>query len=394
LNTVKKGDLFEAKAFTLIKKAIEDEKFAFPLRYAKLISKAKYFSNKRKKNIIFDIAIEIWPPGANRFQNVFIIECKSYSTKKVPIGDLTKLSFDVEDVASLNGKAVFITDSEYTETEIQYAENTGMMLIKVSQEDKIDILLHKSNSNRLRISLDSLENEFENFIKNAFNPIKLTGLKQLTAKQIENEANLILNELSFEILDRCCRYELTDLINFIKEKYYIKTIFRELEMTSGGIDIIGHFDNSNNIISIEKSLIGTDRIGFVLAHELGHAILHSEIKINNEVYNEFNDSEYDFMSDKHILSNYKNWIEWQANRFASYILIPEKNLKVHLITIQMQLGISKYGHIYLDNQPTNLADYQKIMNYLKFQFNTTKTTILYRMQELGLITVVLDNNIN
>ncbi len=391
MNTVKKGDLFEAKALTLIKKAIEDDKFAFPLRFAKLISKAKYYSNKRNKDITFDIAIEIWPPDANRFQNLFIIECKSYSTKKVPIGDLIKLSSDVEDVASLNGKAVFITDSEYTETEIQYAENTGMMLIKVSQNDKIDILLYKSKSIKLGMILSPLEIEFENFIKNAFNPIKITGLKQLSAKQIENEANLLLNEFSFEVLNSCKRYEINDIIKFIEEKYLIKTIFKELDKSYPGKEIIGHFDNSKNVITIDKNLVGTDRIGFVLAHELGHAILHREIKINNEVYNEFKDSEYDFISDRHILSNYKNWIEWQANRFASYILIPEKNLKVHLITKQMHLGISKYGHIYLDNQSINLQDYHMIMEYLKFQFNTTKTTILYRMQELGLLTVAFEN---
>jgi Zn-dependent peptidase ImmA (M78 family) len=192
-------------------------------------------------------------------------------------------------------------------------------------------------------------------------------------------------------LNSCKRYEINDIIKFIEEKYLIKTIFKELDKSYPGKEIIGHFDNSKNVITIDKNLVGTDRIGFVLAHELGHAILHREIKINNEVYNEFKDSEYDFISDRHILSNYKNWIEWQANRFASYILIPEKNLKVHLITKQMHLGISKYGHIYLDNQSINLQDYHMIMEYLKFQFNTTKTTILYRMQELGLLTVAFEN---
>jgi|JI10StandDraft_1071094.scaffolds.fasta_scaffold83169_1 Zn-dependent peptidase ImmA (M78 family) len=392
MNTVKKGDLFEAKSHELIKKAIEDEMFAFPLRYSKLIPKAKYFSHKRQKDIVFDLAIEIWPPRAKRFQNVFIIECKSYSTKKVPIGDLIKLSSDVEDVASLNGKAVFITNSDFTDTEVQYAINTGMMLIKVTKEDKINILLYKAVSNKYQSNLDSSENEFENFIKNALNPIKVTGLKQFSAKQIEDKANFILNEFSPDILNRNCGYELTDLIKFIKEKYFIDTCFKKLENDLADSEIIGYYDNLNNTITIDNSLIGTDRIGFVFAHELGHAILHKEIQINNNVYNEFQDSEYDFVLDKHLLTNYKNWIEWQANRFASYLLIPEKNLKVHLIAKQMQLGISKYGHIYLDNQSINLQDYHKIMEYLKFQFNTTKTTIFYRLQELGLITVVLQDD--
>lgn len=212
LNTVKKGNLFEAKSLRLIKKAIEDDKFAFPLKYSKLKSKAKYFSQKRNKEIVFDLAIEIWPPGAKRFQNLFIIECKSYSTKRVPIGDLTKLSSDVEDVASLNGKAVLITDSDFPETAMEYAENTGMMLIKVTKEDEIEIILNRAIVNKQRRALDSIETEFENFIKNALNPIKVTGLKQLSAKQIEKQANIILDEFSTDILHRKYNLVLASLI--------------------------------------------------------------------------------------------------------------------------------------------------------------------------------------
>ena len=115
-------------------------------------------------------------------------------------------------------------------------------------------------------------------------------------------------------------------------------------------------------------------------------MLHKEIKVNNELYNEFTDSEYNFQTDKHLLTNYKHWIEWQANKFASCILIPSLNLKIHLALIQKELGISKYGHIYLDRQAVNLRDFINITNYLKRHFNTSKTTIEYKMQELELIT--------
>lgn len=185
---------------------------------------------------------------------------------------------------------------------------------------------------------------------------------------------------------------MNDLIAFIREKYFIETFFKTINDGPSGTIIVGQYDNSNNTITIDNSLIGTDRIGFVFAHELGHAILHRGIRINSELFNEFKDSEYDFVSDKHLLTNYKNWIEWQANRFASFLLIPEQNLKVHLILKQMQLGINRHGHIYLDNQPINLQDYHQIMDYLKLQFNTTKTTVLYRLQELGLITVAIQDD--
>jgi Zn-dependent peptidase ImmA (M78 family) len=133
-------------------------------------------------------------------------------------------------------------------------------------------------------------------------------------------------------------------------------------------------------------------MGFVFTHELGHAILHSSIKINNDLYNEFKDSEYDLVTDKDLLTNYKHWIEWQANKFASSILIPSINLQVHLVLIQKQLGIGKFGNIYLDNQPVNIQDFLDITKYLKGRFNASKSAIEYKLQELDLITY--DENLN
>jgi hypothetical protein len=41
------------------------------------IPKAKYYSQKRKKKVTFDLAIEVWTTGAKRYVMVYLIECKS-----------------------------------------------------------------------------------------------------------------------------------------------------------------------------------------------------------------------------------------------------------------------------------------------------------------------------
>lgn len=386
MNTVEIGNKFEEECTSLIVKAIEDEKFAFPLKYAKVIPKAKYYCRKRESNIIFDIAIEIWPPDSQNYSNLYLIECKAYSSKKVPVGDLEKFQSNVNSVAELNGKAVFITNSSYTDTEIKLAKNIGMMLIQVENETSLNILLHKTNRNKTKKESKEQSKEFSNFIRNVFNPLKIKGLKKLSNKAIEKFANEFLSNFKSAILNNYQGYELSELIEYCSTELNIKTEFVNTEEVFNVQDILGLYDNELRIIYIDNAIKDSDRLGFVLAHELGHALLHSKIEINNELYNEFSDSEYNFETDKHLLTNYKHWIEWQANKFASCLLVPELNLRIHLVLIQKQLGISKFGHIYLDKQPVNIKDFINITNYLKRHFNTSKTTIEYKMQELNLIT--------
>ena len=386
MNTVEKGDNFELLCHNLIVAAIEDEKFAFPLKYAHVKRKAKYYSKTREKEIIFDLSIEIWPPGASNYSMIYIIECKSYSTKKVPIGDLNKFAYDVNDVAQLNGKAVFITSSSYTDTALTTAKNTGMMLIQVEENNSMSILLQKRN--RLKsIEQDKQQSkQFEKFIKNIFKPVKVQGLKKLNSMQIEKKAAEFLIDFNPYILTNYEGYDFDELIQHLEEKLSIMVIYKNLNCSDDDIFALGNYNNQEKVISIDLSIRGSKRMGFVLAHEIGHAVLHGDIRINNELYYEFSDSEYDLVSDKHLLTNYKHWIEWQANKFASQILVPSLCLKYHLVFKQLELGISKYGHIYLDNQPINRKDFGEIMNYLTFQFNTTKTTIEIRLQELNMIT--------
>jgi len=386
LNTVEIGNKFEEECKKLIVDAINDEKFAFPLKYATVIPKAKYYCKKRESNITFDIAIEIWPPNANNYSNLFLIECKAYSSKKVPVGDLEKFQSNVNSVAELNGKAVFITNSSYTETEIKLAKNIGMMLIQVEDEKSLNILLHKTNRNKSKKEIKEVTKEFSNFIQNVFNPIKVKGLKKLTTKAIEKIANKFLNQFDQSILSNYADFQLSDLIDYCHSNLGIQTKYLDTFENEEIPDILGSFDAEGNTIFIHKSIENSDRLGFVFAHELGHAVLHSNIKVNNELYNEFSDSEYNFETERHNLTNYKHWIEWQANRFASCLLVPSLNLKIHLALIQKQLGTSRYGHIYLDKQPVNIRDFINITNYLKSHFNTSKTTIEFRMQELNLIT--------
>lgn len=125
---------------------------------------------------------------------------------------------------------------------------------------------------------------------------------------------------------------------------------------------------------------------FVLMHEIGHLILHKDLRFNQNDYEDFQNSKYNTLSRKFDLENPKNWIEWQANRFATYVLMPKESVIARIIYIQKVLKISRsFGIVYCDDQEVNMEDYEKIINYLSKYFGVSDAIIVIRLKELSLL---------
>lgn len=384
ISSVEKGDAFEFDSYKRIIKAVENEEFGFSKKYARILQKAKYYSKKLEKEIVFDLAIEIWPPNATNYSNLYLIECKSYSTKKVPIGDLRKFASDVNDVAELNGKAIFITNSKYPDSALTYAKNTGMMIIQVNSDQSDSKLLWKRNKMEYEEDqvLKSLGVNVENSIENLFQSGFIIGLKKLSTKSLEKSAVKLLDEIDDKIKIGLSKLNLETLIHHLENTYGVE-VDVEAQLEDGDL---GKYDSKKNKILVDNSIFKTSRYGFVLAHEIGHLILHSNLRLNQESYNNFSDSSFNLYLGKHDLINPKHWIEWQANKFASYLLMPTEAFYNRLCSFQRSIGIAKYGHIFLDDQPVNIQDFEEIVNYLSEFFNTSRLSVQYKLEELELIT--------
>lgn len=390
MNTVEKGDIFEDTAFNLIKKAIDNGDLVIPYQNAKLYKKKKYFSKKRRKDIIFDIAIEIWPNNAKRYSLLYLIECKDYSTKKVPIGDIELFSSRVNEISELNGKAIFITSSNYPESAINYAEDTGMMLIKAYDDKTYSVILHKKDSNTSNSNTDI---RLYDFLKSIFSNNEITGLEILSKKQISRITHNIINQIDPSVYSNYRGLTLLQIITYFENIHHLNFELGYSLKSIFGLNLLGCYDSNTDTIFIDNTLFGTNRFMFALAHEIGHAILHKKLRINQETYNNFQDSEFDICEGKHIFHNQKHWIEWQANYFATNLILPEEPFKMQLMGFRKVIGLNCFNKIYLDKQPQNILDYQRTLNYLSKIFNTSQTTIEYRIEELDLIIRVLSKNI-
>ncbi|KAA0939155.1 restriction endonuclease [Psychrobacter sp. ANT_H59] len=130
MNTVKIGDIFEDKCYDLIEHAVKNDKLGISASHARVFRKKKYYSDKRKKDIIFDLAIEIWPEDAKNYSMLLIIECKNYRTKDVPVDDVEEFESKVDQVSGKNAKAIMISARSFQEGAFNFAKSTGMMLIE------------------------------------------------------------------------------------------------------------------------------------------------------------------------------------------------------------------------------------------------------------------------
>lgn len=380
MNTVKIGNDFEDKSYSIIENALNNKDLGLIPEFCKVHRKKGYYSSWRKKEIIFDLSIEVTPPNADRPTLLYLIECKKYSST-IPVDDVALFAKYISEIQDYTIKGVFITNSKLQSGAIEEIISHGMMLIEIDEEDYK--IVHYKNEKQTA-KKDDFDKVIFNAIQRALLPTKIEGLKRLSSKQIDNIASNLLKEFNVNIVNYGLATPLFDLLKYLEHQYELKFKYSVIEDDLKG-DMLGYYDSEKNEIIVNSSIKDTPREPFIIAHEIGHFILHRTLKINSLIYNNFKDSTFNFFEQSYVLMNPKNWIEWQANCFASSLLMPELSVKAILILTQKDLGISKVGRIYLDEQECNKSDFREIVKRLSSHFNVSKLSVEYRLNDLKLI---------
>ncbi len=392
MNTVKKGNLFEAKSLEIIKKVVENGDLALMSDLLKVQTKIKYQCRNRKGSVEFDLTIEVWPPNAKRYSMIYFVECKDYKTR-IPIEKVKKFYADIIEVAGLNAKPIFIANSQFQEGAFDFAEAMGMMLIQAESSDDYKIILHKRNENienkipllkksidnlLLDIGIKSVEKIIDQQIFDLFtistNEVGY-GIDKLSKEDIEEIANEELNKINPIHLLNASGLDSKIMETYLSQEYGIEIV------SIKNYDFLGACDIQNKKIFIRQSLVGTSRYLFVLGHEFGHFILHQKLQINQITYDNFSDSEYNFKADKHLLENPRQWIEWQANYFSISLLLPKTSILAKLWQYQLRKGLPQ-STLFFDEQYQNWNNFQEFVSKLSRHFEVSKTSIIYRFKEL------------
>lgn len=422
LSTYAKGDRFEEQVFEFLSREINEGRFyAFRSECCKIFRKKGYYSRDREGFIIFDISVEVFLPGFETPSLLVLIECKNYSGK-VPVGDIEEFGSKIRQVAGFNAKGVFASSSAFQSGTFNIARNRGFGVLRYFDHSEFRwelprALLTGARSARARkraeIEYALTQVDFRPTVYSAYavTPAGFTdgweGIWQgldLESAFEENDLSLIRQPtliatprvafISRDRIDRLAQQALKS-ISYIRGTVDLtKLVSREAGVSGLSVSFIegpGSALGSITFSPLEIKIFAADSQShlarFTLAHELGHHFLNHKRYMTREAIRVQDIDQSQLIT---IPKGEAERLEWQANTFASCLLMPTEEFQTAFGLLLQHLGIRNRGHgpLYLDSQKDNVIQFHAVCNSLSNYFNVSKTAIRLRMRVLGLLVEV------
>ena len=422
LSTYAKGDRFEEQVFEFLSREINEGRFyAFRSECCKIFRKKAYYSRDREDFIFFDISVEVFLPGFETPSLLVLIECKNYSGK-VPVGDIEEFGSKINQVAGFNAKGIFASASAFQSGTFNIARNRGFGVLRYFDQSEFRwelprALLTGARSARARkraeIEYALTQTDFRPTVYSAYavTPAGFTdgweGIwKGLDLESAFEESDLSLIRqpmiiatprvafISRNRIDSLAQQALKSISYIRGEVDLTKLVSREADVSGLSVSFIE--DSSSALGSItfnplEIKIFGADSQShlarFTLAHELGHHFLNHKRYMTREAIRAQDIDQSQLIT---IPKGEAERLEWQANTFASCLLMPTEEFQTAFGLLLQHLGIRNRGHgpLYLDSQKDNVIQFHAVCNSLSNYFNVSKTAIRLRMRVLGLLVEV------
>lgn len=145
MSTIKKGNAFEDKVFRYIEDELSNDRLHVSGKRSEAHQKKGYYSKERESEIIIDISIETFLPGASEYSLLTVIECKDYSSS-VPVNDVEEFHSKVQQIAGDNVKAMIFTSAALQRSALSFAKSKGIGVIRYLPDDQVKLMLHCLNS--------------------------------------------------------------------------------------------------------------------------------------------------------------------------------------------------------------------------------------------------------
>ena len=422
LSTYAKGDRFEEQVFKFLSREINEGRFyVFRPECCKIFRKKGYYSRDREDFIVFDISVEVFLPGFETPSLLVLIECKNYSGK-VPVGDIEEFGSKINQVAGFNAKGIFASASAFQSGTFNIARNRGFGVLRYFDQSEFRwelprALLTGARSARARkraeIEYALTQTGFRPTVYSAYavTPAGFTdgweGIwKGLDLENAFEESDLSLIRqpmiiatpriafISRNRIDSLAQQALKSISYIRGEVDLTKLVSREADVSGLSVSFIE--DSSSALGSItfnplEIKIFGADSQShlarFTLAHELGHHFLNHKRYMTREAIRAQDIDQSQLIT---IPKGEAERLEWQANTFASCLLMPTEEFQTAFGLLLQHLGIRNRGHgpLYLDSQKDNVIQFHAVCNSLSNYFNVSKTAIRLRMRVLGLLVEV------
>lgn len=419
--SVQKGNALEDAVYHQLTQDVAAGKIGIDQSCCRVFQKKGYYSKDRESDIIFDVSLEFWMPGASEWSILLVYECKNYS-HKVPVSDLEEFFQKVEQVGAAGTKAVIVSSNSFQEGALSFARSKRMGVARYFPDRDLEWILRRAPS-ELRTqksffhsTADSEALTSDAYVSRYFDyhcalgEERTNSLFDLTYEMIldfpELAATLNIdphlyqqesNEtwipfLSSELIETTARscilkaarsqpeYLLEDLCLSLQDERGL--IVHSTTLPQG---VLAELSFDPLKIQIDDAQSGTDaRRRFTLAHELGHIYLDHGRFMKREKLRA-SDTAIDQPSGVTISAIAR--LEWQANYFAACLLLPRRALiaEVRKQTSKRQIRDRGFGLLYLDDQKCNIDSFLIICSAISHHFKVSKAAVRLRLTELGLL---------
>lgn len=428
-NSTSKGNDLESRIFRLLQHEISQDRFFFRENSCKIFQKKGYYSKDRNGEIIFDVSIEAFLPRQDSYSVLTLVECKNYG-HPVPVDDVEEFYAKIQQISGANVKGIIAATNSFQEGTRKFAKSKGIGLLRYY--DNLDFKWVLTRSPSFLVMNSYALNEFENAYRgideeshrseyldfycyvdgNYTNSLKLffsnlvnLGVKEddekllrtienpivdsrvavpyMDGADIEEFSDRALAAIHYDgddvLVENVCKWQLSEsglqvVVQDSQEPSYIKT------------RILGRitFQSTPQITIFRNAHKNAEQQKFTLAHELGHLLLGHDKYMSAEFCQ---GADFELESPPQIGVQDIMRMEWQANYFASCLLLPRRPFINDFLGLIQQLGIKdrSFGLLYLDKQECNQKAYYQITNMLKNKYKVSRSVVRIRLKKLGLL---------
>ena len=356
-NNQHKGDYFENLVFKKLKELIKNQDIPGVSRYNEIFLHKQYAS-KTAPDVMLnpDITIEVYSnSNKETWSNLLVVECKNHG-RKIDNSIYREFVGNLSDYPRSGVRGIMVSSAGFTQQVITLAQSDNIALVVLSeQSDWETIIWRKINSfEQHQFGHKVLTGEASTSY-----PIVYSGNSFVTVSDLLQECGIPMSKalhIPFMEDNVICK-KVEDILQ--NTKYLIKENFIDccfsliapnykFDFVEMQEDCLGKCDFKEHVITINSSL-SKHRQNFTIAHELGHIALHSSI-VENLFSIEDRESDKNTIISKSIYGR----MEYQANTFASYLLMPNIPFMAEVNKLFKENWITT-GRLYHDYQQIGRA---------------------------------------
>ena len=409
MNTTEIGNRLEDKLYEYLLEQKNHDKLVYdvhPASNCTVLKKQKYYCKDRKADVEFDVVVEVRRTGGEEPHSYLIFECKNHKNS-VQEKEVRHFSSQIDSCFGHNAKGVFVTTNKLQSGAFNFAKSKALGIAKFD-ENGIDVVADRKvgtwaensfiqtqladgnkRSKSLKFSAYIGGRYFSSFDQMLYSLETNPSDASAAAKDEKSNSITFLPE---PIIQFNAQKALSQ-VNYDGGEVDVEKLCSVLKLDLSYSERVVQDADDNTILgsanfakrSIEINQHGNrNRERFTVAHEIGHFYLRHDKYLRAESI-----VERDLFAnlDTEDTFNYER-LEYQANLFASELLLPDNHLRLAVQELRenQQVQDKGFGYIFVDDQPCNYLPYNQILVELSGHFGVSKKAIEIRLKRTDLVT--------